>query len=133
VVSRVPDTQPCKQEQGLVVAFDAGVEFSPQQAVLTPDGEKELLQMVDKINGRYKTAKSVKVKVVGYANDSEEERRNVRLALERAQAVSAYLINQGLSKESLVHEAKGAQKHTTGLAPSLSGRRVEIAVSVEIR
>lgn len=133
VVSRVPDVKPCKQEQSLVVAFGAVVEFSPQQAALTPDGEQELQQMVDKINVRYKTAKSIQVNVVGYANDSAEEFRNSRLSLERAQAVSDYLINKGLSKESLALEAKGSQKNKAQPAPSVTGRRVEITVSVEIR
>lgn len=132
-LSRSPDVRPCKQEQGTVITFGSDAVFAPQQTTLNQDGEKELLQIVNKINNKYKNQQDIKVHVIGYADDTPEEPQNERLSVARAQTVRSYLIENGLRKEALSHEGRGSKDKNLAMAMGRSGRRVEVAVVVELR
>lgn len=131
-ISRVPEARPCKQDPGPVITFGSDTVFEPQETTLTPAGEKELSQIVDKINSKYKNLDGVKVHIVGYADDTPEEPHNERLSLARAQSVRTYLINSGLRTEALTHEGRGSKDKNLVSAMGRSGRRVEVAVAVEL-
>lgn len=132
-LSRSPDVRPCKQEQGTVITFGAEAAFSPEQTALSPDGEKEMLQMVNKINNKYKNLEGVKVHVVGYADDTPDEPRNVQLSLARAAAARSYLTGQGLQTQAISHEGRGSKDKQPAMVSGRSGKRVEVAVVVELR
>ncbi len=132
-LSRAPDARPCKQEQATIITFGAEAVFQPEQTALSPDSETEMLQIADKINRKYKNLEGVKVHVVGYADDSPEEPHNERLSLARASAVKAYLANNGVQKEAISHEGRGSKDKPLAMVAGRSGRRVEVAVVVELR
>jgi outer membrane protein OmpA-like peptidoglycan-associated protein len=132
-LSRAPDARPCKQEQATIVTFGAEAAFQPEQTALSSDGEKEMLQIADKINRKYKSLDGVKVHVVGYADDTPDERKNEQLSLARALAVRSYLTNQGLQTQGISHEGRGSKDKQIAMVVGRSGRRVEVAVVVELR
>lgn len=132
-LSRAPDARPCKQEQATIITFGSEAVFQPEQTALSPDSEKEMLQIVDKINHKYKNLEGVKVHVVGYADDTPEEPVNERLSLARANAVKAYLASNGVQKEAISHEGRGSKDKQLAMVVGRSGRRVEVAVVVELR
>jgi outer membrane protein OmpA-like peptidoglycan-associated protein len=132
-LSRVPDARPCKQEQATLITFGAEAVFSPEQTALSRDNEIEMLQIVNKINHKYKTQEGVKVHIVGYADDTPDEHKNEQLSLARAQAVRSYLISQGLQTQGVSHEGRGSKDKQIAMAVGRSGRRVEVAVVVELR
>lgn len=132
-LSRAPDARPCKQEHATIITFGSEAVFQPEQTALSPDGEKEMLQIVDKINRKYKNLEGAKVHVVGYADDTLEEPLNERLSLARANVVKAYLASNGLQKEAISHEGRGSKDKPLAMATGRSGRRVEVSVVVELR
>jgi OmpA-OmpF porin, OOP family len=132
-LSRAPDARPCKQEQATLITFGAEAVFSPEQTALSRDNEIEMLQIVNKINHKYKTQEGVKVHIVGYADDTPDEHKNEQLSLARAQAVRSYLISQGLQTQGVSHEGRGSKDKQIAMAVGRSGRRVEVAVVVELR
>jgi OOP family OmpA-OmpF porin len=132
-LSRAPDARPCKQEQATIITFGAEAVFQPEQTALSPDGEKEMLQIVDKINLKYKNLDGVKVHVVGYSDDTSEESKNEQLSLARALAVRSYLTSQGLQTQGISHEGRGSKDKQLSMVVGRSGRRVEVAVVVELR
>lgn len=132
-LSRAPDARPCKQEQATIITFGAEAAFQPEQTALSPDGEKEMLQIVDKINNKYKNLEGVKVHVVGYADDTPDEPKNEQLSTARALAVRSYLTSQGLQTQGISHEGRGSKDKQLAMAVGHSGRRVEVAVVVELR
>jgi len=131
-ISRVPEAKPCQQED-LVITLGSDAVFQPKETELNAEGKKELLQIVDKINVKYKSFHHVKVHVVGYADDLPEERDNERIALERAQAVRAYFISNGIRAEALTLEGRASIDKNNAGAAERAGRRVEVAVAVELR
>jgi outer membrane protein OmpA-like peptidoglycan-associated protein len=132
-LSRAPDARPCKQEQATIITFGSEAVFQPEQTALSPEGEMEMLQIVDKINRKYKNLEGVKVHVVGYADDTPEEPVNERLSLARANAVKAYLASSGVQKEAISYEGRGSKDKQLAMVVGRSGRRVEVAVVVELR
>jgi len=131
-ISRVPETKPCQQED-LVITLGSDAVFQSKETELNAEGKKELLQIVDKINVKYKSFHQVKVHVVGYADDLVENRDNERIALERAQAVCAYFISNGIRAEALTLEGRASIDKNNAGAAERAGGRVEVAVAVELR
>lgn len=132
-LSRAPDARPCKQDQATLITFGAEAVFSPEQTALSHDGEKEMLQIVNKINYKYKTLEGVKVHIVGYADDTPDAPKNQQLSLARALAVRSYLTSQGLQTQGMTHEGRGSKDKQLAIEVGRSGRRVEVAVVVELR
>lgn len=132
-LSRAPDARPCKQEQATLITFGSEAVFQPEQTALSPEGEKEMLQIADKINRKYKNLEGVKVHVVGYADDTSNEPKNEQLSLARALAVRSYLTSQGLQTQRISHEGRGSKDKQHAMPVGRSGRRVEVAVVVELR
>ena len=132
-ISRVPEARTCRQAQDTVITFGSDAAFKQHETVLTSEGEKELLQIVEKINVKYKSFNHVKVHVVGYADDTPEEPKNQRLSLERAQAVHQYFISNGLRTQALTFEGRGSYEKERAFSMGYSSRRVEVAVAVELR
>jgi OOP family OmpA-OmpF porin len=92
-----------------------------------------MLQIVNKINHKYKTLEGVKVHIVGYADDTSDEPKNQQLSLARALAVRSYLTSQGLQTQGMTHEGRGSKDKQIAIEVGRSGRRVEVAVVVELR
>lgn len=131
-ISRVPDATPCQQEN-LVITMGSDVVFDPKETKINDEGAKELSQIVNQIKVKYKSFDHVKVHMVGYADDLTEEHSNQRIALERAQAVRTYFISNGLQAEALTLEARPLKDKNNATGAERAGRRVEVAVAVEIR
>ncbi|WP_353135995.1 OmpA family protein [Limnohabitans sp.] len=131
-ISRVPDATPCQQEN-LVITMGSDVIFDPKETKINDEGTKELSQIVNQIKVKYKSFDHVKVHMVGYADDLTEEHSNQRIALERAQAVRTYFISNGLQAEALTLEARALIDKNNATGAERAGRRVEVAVAVEIR
>lgn len=132
-LSRSPDARACKQDQETIITFGSEAVFSPEQTTLSSDGEKEMLQIVDKINRKYKNLEGLKVHVVGYADDTPEEGMNEQLSIERANVVKTYLASNGVQKEAISHEGRGSRDKQIAMNVGRPGRRVEVAVVVELR
>jgi outer membrane protein OmpA-like peptidoglycan-associated protein len=131
-ISRVSEAKPCQQED-LEITLGSDVFFEPKETELNAEAKKELLQIVGKINIKYRSFHHVKAHVLGYADDFPEDRDNAHIALERAQAVSTYFISNGLRAEALTLEGRTIKDKNNAQGVDRAGRRVEVAITVELR
>jgi OmpA-OmpF porin, OOP family len=141
-LSRVPGTQPCREADDTRIAYDPNVItfgsdaiFEPKQTdihALSAQGRQELKHIIQKINVKYKTFADVKVHVIGFADDENDETSNQRISQERAKSVRAYFKSQGLRSTALTFEGKGSQEKQKAQLFGLSPRRVEVEVAVGI-
>lgn len=141
-LSRVSGAQPCRESDPSTIKFDPNVITFGSDAIfehkkteisaITPEGKQELQQIINKINVKYKTFDDVKVHVVGFANDEQDETLNQLISQQRANSVRTYLNKQGLRTTTLTHEGRGSQEKDRALNLELSPRRVEIEVEVDI-
>ena len=116
-------------ERGLVVTM-AGVNFPSGSAKLQPAGRENL----SKLAGIIATHPTLKLDIEGYTDSTGKDETNQALSQKRAEAVQAYLTEQGIPASSLT--AKGLGK-ASPVAPNdtaegrAKNRRVEIIVSGE--
>ena len=116
-------------DRGLVVTM-AGVNFPSGSAKLQPAGRESLA----KLAGIIAAHPSLKLDIEGYTDSTGKDETNQELSQKRAEAVQAYLTEQGIPAGSLT--AKGFGKESP-VAPNdtpdgrARNRRVEIIVSGE--
>jgi outer membrane protein OmpA-like peptidoglycan-associated protein len=116
-------------DRGLVVTM-AGVTFASGSAKLQPAARENLA----KLAGIIATHPSLKLDIEGYTDSAGKDETNQELSQKRAEAVQAYLTEQGIPASSLT--AKGLGK-ASPVAPNdtaegrAKNRRVEIIVSGE--
>lgn len=116
-------------ERGLVVTM-AGVTFASGSANLQPSARENLA----KLAGIIAAHPSLKLDIEGYTDSTGKDETNLDLSQKRAEAVQAYLTEQGIPAGSLT--AKGFGKESP-VAPNdtpdgrARNRRVEIIVSGE--
>ena len=77
--------------------------FDFDRAVLRPDGRQRL----DEVVTRIRAINLDVVIAVGHTDSMGSEAHNQRLSLRRAEAVKAYLVNQGVSAERIRTEGRG--------------------------
>ena len=142
--SRAPDVRACKPqpvrkadqaaEPRLVTfGFDADFEYKKSDLRgLTPDGQRVVRQLVEKINKQYAQATKVDVQIMGFADDSINTSYNERLAKARSRTLKTYLLQHGL-RETEITEAPQSTQNPPGFATKKPhGRYVQIGVSLLI-
>ncbi len=85
------------------VTFSSDALFDFDKAVLKPEGKKNLDGLVAKIKGVNLDV----VIAVGHTDSMGPDAYNQRLSLARAEAVKAYLVNQGVPADRVRTEGKG--------------------------
>jgi cytochrome c oxidase subunit 2 len=122
----------CQQEKGVSAecGFPAKIYFEADQAVVSAEGIKVIKEAAACIK-----EKKLKVNITGYTDKTGDPERNLELAKNRAKAVQAVLVAEGLPVESLTlkppmfHAITG----TTGSKTDAEARRVEINKSVIVK
>lgn len=105
-------TRVSTNDQGLLDRTLANriVEFQPGSAVLTPQGQAILDEMVlalNKLPGR-------RVEVVGHTDAQGARSNNLALSLARAEAVKAYLASKGVEAQRMVSSGAGPDQPVAG-------------------
>jgi outer membrane protein OmpA-like peptidoglycan-associated protein len=86
-------------------AFESNtIYFNLNSSQLLPSGYDDLKESIDIL----KENPSLYTEVVGHADDSGGKDYNLKLSIERAQAVKLYLINQGIEERRIITYGKGS-------------------------
>jgi len=119
------------------VTFDADALFDFDQAVLRPEGRAALDSFISDIKGVTPST----ITAVGHADRLGSDNYNQTLSEERAAAVKAYLVSQGIDANSVQTAGKGEMQPVTKTDDCKGGksgnlisclqpdRRVEVEVS----
>ncbi len=119
----IVQADPCQQKVRLV-----GVDFESNSSDITPASADTLKLAVDKL----KKCSAIAVKINGYTDSSGPAAYNQQLSQKRADAVKAYLIQNGIAAERLTARGDGeadpiASNET--IAGRADNRRVELTPS----
>ncbi|BAO79860.1 outer membrane protein [Serpentinimonas raichei] len=109
------------------ITFAADALFDFDRAVLRPDGRQRL----DEVVARIRAINLDVVIAVGHTDSMGSEAHNQRLSLRRAEAVKAYLVNQGVSAERIRTEGRGEAQPVASNDTAqgrAQNRRVDITV-----
>jgi outer membrane protein OmpA-like peptidoglycan-associated protein len=141
-LSRVPGVQICLEADGTrmvldqkVITFGTDVSFDPKTTeihTMSEQARQELIQIIQKVNVKYKIFDNVKVHVVGFADDEPNEALNRSIAQERAKSVIAFFKAEGLRVAAVTYEGRGSEEKQKAQYFGLSPRRVEVEVTVGI-
>ena len=133
VVVAAAAAQPVREK----VTLDADALFDFDKAVLRPEGRAALNAFVGKLQG----VELETITAVGHTDRLGSDRYNQKLSEERAAAVKAYLVSQGIQPNTVRSEGKGETQPVTkagecpgGKSAKVIGclqpdRRVEVEVS----
>jgi len=133
VVVAAAAAQPVREK----VTLDADALFDFDKAVLRPEGRAALNAFVGKLQG----VELETITAVGHTDRLGSDRYNQKLSEERAAAVKAYLVSQGIQPNTVRSEGKGETQPVTkagecpgGKSAKVVGclqpdRRVEVEVS----
>ena len=99
----------------------ARVYFALDKFNLPTNVDKEMTKVVAYL----KANSGAKALVTGFHDPSGDKVHNVNLALNRARAVEAELINEGIPKDRIVKEQPN---ETTGTGDAREARRVEVTI-----
>jgi len=116
----VAKADPCKEKVRLT-----GVEFAFDSDALTPASDTTLKLAADKL----KKCEAIAVKIDGYTDSTGPAKFNLQLSLKRADAVKAYLVQNGIAASRLSTSGEGegdpiASNET--IAGRAENRRVEL-------
>ena len=109
------------------VTFSSDALFDINKSVLKPEGKKNLDDLVGKIKGVNLDV----VIAVGHTDSMGTDEYNQRLSLARAEAVKAYLVNQGVPADRVRTDGKGESEPvaTNDTAEGRAkNRRVDVTV-----
>ena len=111
----VPEAAPAPKAAPVVAAAPEKVTFTSEalfdfdKAVLTPKAKAELDQIIAKTKGL-----NLEVAIaVGHTDATGAEGYNQKLSVKRAEAVKAYLVSNGIEKNRIYTEGKGATQPAT--------------------
>jgi outer membrane protein OmpA-like peptidoglycan-associated protein len=120
-----PAAQPARIPAQSSPGVDLEIKFPFGSAELSPDA-KALLQKLARVLASGDLA-SRSIKVIGHTDAAGGEELNQSLSTARAQAVSAYLAEQGVSGQRLIPSGVGKSDHKNPKDPlAAENRRVEI-------
>lgn len=106
----------------------APVKFQTESAKLTAEGQQQLATVVSAI----KACSGVKITVIGHTDSTGTDEINKPLSENRAKAVAAYLVAQGIPADSVTSKGAGASEPIAGndtAAGRAQNRRTEIKVN----
>ena len=116
------------------ITYQADTLFDFDKAILKASGQTELDALAQKVKGLNLEV----IVATGYTDKIGHDRYNDKLSMQRAQAVKAYLVSQGIDESRIYTEAKGKrnpvvtdchQKKRQDLIACLApNRRVEVEV-----
>jgi outer membrane protein OmpA-like peptidoglycan-associated protein len=111
-----------------ILGLESAILFDGDQSRLRPEAETTLAAAATFLNEHHPGAHLL---VAGYTNDSGTERHNVRLSLQRAQSVAAWMQQHGVPQDRIRVQGFGSKKPRF---PNINdearsrNRRVEIEV-----
>lgn len=113
--------------EGILVKFDSGILFDTGKATLKPTAKENIAKLVATLNKESGT----EILVLGHTDNTGSLAVNEKLSLERANAVRAYAISQGLSGGRIETEGKNYAEPIASndtAAGRAENRRVEIVI-----
>lgn len=113
--------------EGILVKFDSGILFDTGKATLKPTAKENIAKLVETLNKESGT----EILVLGHTDNTGSLAVNEKLSLERANAVRAYAISQGLSGARIETEGKNYSEPIASndtAAGRAENRRVEIVI-----
>ncbi|CAH1747383.1 Flagellar motor protein MotB [Thauera humireducens] len=111
--------------QGLKIEIPVADGFASGSTVIRPS----LASALDTIAPSLASEAGVAIKVVGHTDSQGSEMVNLRLSIDRAEAVVAYLATRGVAPERLTADGRGEADPLTGNATEegrARNRRVEL-------
>ncbi|MFP4094556.1 MAG: OmpA family protein [Cyclobacteriaceae bacterium] len=106
-MNRIKNNEPSEEDEDDSSPTDADAYrflFALNSAEIQPDYEEELVSLADTLNAN----PSMKVQIVGHADDTGGKDYNLRLSIERAVSVKKYLTGRGISERRIITYGKGA-------------------------
>lgn len=122
----VPTAEVQRVSEGINVTFDSSVAFELNSAKLSADYKSDL-QRVATVFQKYP---DTNILIEGHTDDTGAEEYNMKLSEQRAKAVSAYLITQGVDASRLTEKWYGEEqpKYPNDAENRAKNRRVELAI-----
>ncbi len=129
IESEIPGAEVTRVGEGIDVVFDenSGVYFATNQSTINSKSKTNLNKLV----GIFKEYPDTNIIVEGHTDSSGDDSYNMSLSQKRANAVTNYLISQGISKSRLTTYAHGETlpKYDNGTAEGRAkNRRVELGI-----
>lgn len=129
IEEEVPGAQVERVENGIVLTFDekSGVYFATNKSNINQESQETL----NKLANIFIEYDDTNILVVGHTDSSGDADYNMNLSKQRAQSVSNYLINKGVSSGRITTEWFGETQptHDNSTAEGRSkNRRVNIAI-----
>lgn len=119
----------CDNLQATVDAkLAAPIKFQTESAKLTPEAQQQLATVVSAV----KACPDVKLTVIGHTDSTGTDAINKPLSEDRAKAVAAYLVSQGIGADSVSSKGAGSSEpiaDNNTAAGRAQNRRTEITVS----
>ncbi len=129
IEEELPGAEVKRVGEGISVVFDeeSGVKFATNKATLTSASKVTL----DKLAEVFKEYPNSNIMIDGHTDSSGDDTYNMTLSQKRAQAVSNYLVNKGLSSERFTTSWHGeTQPKFDNTTPEgrAKNRRVELGI-----
>ena len=119
----IAEADPCKEKVRLT-----GIEFAFDSDALTPASDATLKLAADKL----KKCAAIAVKIDGYTDSTGPAKFNQELSQKRADAVKAYLVQNGIAASRLTTQGDGEADPIASnatIAGRAENRRVELTPS----
>ena len=113
--------------EGIKVTFNSGLLFGINKSSLNPEAKTSLDNFAQTLNKYPET----EIVIDGHKDDTGAEKYNMKLSLERANTVQAYLLDKGVSSSRIVTRGFGEslpKSDNTTEAGRTENRRVEIGI-----
>lgn len=122
----IPTAEVNRVGEGINVTFDSSVAFKINSANLNADYKQDLADLA----GVFKSYPDTNILIEGHTDDSGAAEYNMSLSQKRAQAVSNYLVSQGVSSSRLTVKWYGETqpKYPNDDENRAKNRRVELGI-----
>lgn len=127
VVQPTPSAPPAPPAVPTKVTLQADTLFDFDRSVIKPEGRARLNRFVADTQG----VKYTVVIVVGHTDSVGSDEYNMRLGLRRAEAVKAYLVNQGMAANQIQTSSRGKREPVADNRTA-AGRALNRRVVIEI-
>ncbi|MBP2831911.1 OmpA family protein [Aquimarina sp. U1-2] len=129
IESEIPGAEVTRVGEGIDVVFDenSGVYFATNKSNINSKSQANL----NKLAGIFKEYPDTNIIVEGHTDNTGDDAYNMTLSQKRANAVTEYLVSQGISRSRLTTYAHGETlpKYDNGTAEGRAkNRRVELGI-----